>query len=78
MNTRSAKNKTTGLFTVVVTDWNGAEFFRCEFATVEAANEAAATNERRMTVAMQSPSLAPLTAAEILISDDELLAELGA
>lgn len=78
MNTRSAKNKATGLFTVVVTDWNGAEFFKGKFATVQEANEAAATNERRMTVAMQSGEVAPLSLDEILMSDDEILAELQA
>jgi hypothetical protein len=76
MHTRSAKSKETGKFTVTVWDYNGAEFFKGEFSDVFEANEAAANQERRMIVAMQSPSQAPLAMAEILMSDDELLAEL--
>ena len=77
MHTRSAKSKETGVFTVTVWDWNGAEFFKgCFFDLAEAEN-AAQTNERAMTIKMQAADAAPLTMAEILMSDDELLAELG-
>ncbi len=78
MHTRSAKNKETGKFTVTVWDWNGAEFFKGEFSDLAQADEAAATQERRMTVKMQAGDAAPLTMAELLMSDDELLAELAA
>lgn len=76
MHVRSAKSKETGKFTVTVWDYNGVEFFNGEFRDVSEANEAAANQERRMIVAMQSPSQTPLTMAEILMSDEELLAEL--
>jgi hypothetical protein len=75
---RSAKNKETGVFTVTVWDWNGAEFFKGCFFDLAEAEAAAQTQERRMTIAMQSPSQSPLTMAELLMSDDELLAELTA
>lgn len=75
MHTRSAKSKVTGKFTVVVIDWNGAEYFRGEFDTLQAADEAAAYQERAMTYQMQAPGE---TLDEILMSDDELLRELGA
>jgi hypothetical protein len=78
MHTRSAKNKTTGLFAVLCWDWNGAEFFRGQFASVQEADHAAADAERRMTLAMQRPASAPLSLDEILMSDDELLAALTA
>ena len=74
MWTRGSKSKETGLMTVVCTDWNGAEFFRGEFADLAAAEKAGQDAERRMTVQMQST---PLTLDEILMSDDELLAELA-
>jgi hypothetical protein len=78
MHTRSAKSKEAGKFTVTVWDWNGTEFFRGNFADLAEADEAAAIQERRMTVKMQSGEVAPLTMAELLMSDDELLAELTA
>lgn len=77
MHTRSAKSKSTGMFTVTVVDWNGVECFCGEFVTLVGADEAAAREERAMTVRMQNPQPA-LTMDEILMSDDELLRELGA
>lgn len=78
MHNRSAKNNETGKFTVTVWDWNNAEFFKGEFADLAEAIAAATTQERRMTIKMQSGEAAPLTLAELLMSDDELLAELTA
>lgn len=72
MWTRSAKNKTTGLMTVVCTDWNGAEFFRGEFADLSEATKAGEDAERRMTNAMNAPTdelpddIANMSAAELL------------
>lgn len=77
MHTRSAKNKATGKFTVTVTDWSGVECFRGEFADMNEADQAAQREERAMTLRMQNPQPA-LTMAEILMSDDDLLRELGA
>jgi hypothetical protein len=74
---RSAKNKETGKFAVVCTDWNGKEFFKGDFDTVETANAAGQDAERRMTLQMQAGTLAPLTAEEIALTDDEILAELS-
>lgn len=75
MWTRSAKSKETGLFTVVCTDWNGDEFFCGEFVDGVDANHAGEDAERRMTMKMQMPADA-LTLDELMMSDDELLAEL--
>ena len=77
MHTRSAKSKTTGMHTVVVTDWNGVECFRGEFANAVVADLAAEREERAMTLRMQMPA-DTLSLDEILMSDDELLRELGA
>lgn len=74
---RSAKNKETGKFTVECIDWNGAEFFRGEFDSAQEADRAGEDAERRMTMKMQIPADAP-TLDEIIMSDDELLAALGA
>ena len=71
MHTRSAKNKVTGKFLVTVTDWNGVECFRGEFDSLHDADQAAAREERLMTLRMQTPVSCDMT-------DDELLAELGA
>lgn len=76
MHIRSAKDKKTGVFTVTVWAWNGAEFFKGCFFDLAEAEAAAHTQERHMTIAMQSGAPA-LTMAEILMSDDELLAELA-
>lgn len=72
MHTRSAKNKITGKFTVVVTDWNGVECFRGEFDDMHEADRAAEREERAMTLRMQMPAI-----ADVDMTDDELLAELG-
>ena len=73
MWTRSAKNKTTGLMTVVCTDWNGVEFFRGDFTDLVEAERAGADAERRMTNAMNAPEMAePLPE----MTADELMAEL--
>jgi hypothetical protein len=77
MHTRSAKSKTTGKFTVVVADWNGAECFRGEFSDMNEADSAAEREERAMTLRMQQPPDA-LSLNDILMSDDELLAALAA
>jgi len=77
MHTRSAKNKITGKFTVVVTDWDGVECFRGEFENMVVADLAAEREERAMTLRMQNPQPA-LSLDEILMSDDDLLRELGA
>lgn len=72
MWTRSAANKTTGLMTVVCTDWNGVEFFRGEFADLVEANKAGEDAERRMTNAMNAPTdelpddIANMSAAELM------------
>lgn len=76
MHTRSAKHKITGKFTVVVTDWNGVECFRGEFDSMHEADAAAAREERVMTLRMQAPADA-LTLDDVMLSDDELLRELG-
>lgn len=92
MHTRSAKNKITGKFTVTVIDWNGVECFRGEFANMIDAERAAQREERAMTMRMQATPQAqssqrymdaiesdvPLSLDDILMSDDELLRELGA
>lgn len=70
MHTRSAKNKITGKFTVVVTDWNGVECFRGEFDDMHEADRAAEREERAMTLRM--PAI-----ADVSMTDDELLAELN-
>ena len=70
MHTRSAKNKITGKFTVVVTDWNGVECFRGEFDDMHEADRAAEREERAMTLQMPAP-------AGVDMTDDELLAELS-
>lgn len=76
---RSAKSKETGKMMVVCTDWNGAECFRGEFSDLAEANAAGQDAERRMTLRMQAgEAVTPLTLDEILMSDDELLAELAA
>jgi len=75
MHTRSAKNKVTGKFTVTVFDWNGVECYRGDFDTMQDADRAAQQEERAMTTRMQAPA-ASLSLNEILMSDDELLAEL--
>lgn len=73
MWTRSAMNRTTGLMTVVCTDWNGDEFFRGEFADLNEANRAGERAESQMTNAMHAPENAePLPE----MSDEEMLAEL--
>lgn len=77
MWTRSAANKKTGLMTVVVTDWNGAEFFRGEFANLAEANEAGQIQERRMTNAMNAV-VDDLPADIAAMSVEELMAELTA
>lgn len=89
MHTRSAKNKTTGLFTVTVIDWNGVECFRGEFADVIDAERTAQREERAMMLRMkatpngesaaryQDAIESDLSLDEILMSDDELLRELG-
>jgi len=89
MWTRSAKDKVTGLMTVVCTDWDGNVFFEGQFADFFAAEEAGKNAERQMTMAMQAKKDGTPTLAEILaemdeldsdimaMSDDELLAELG-
>ena len=71
MWTRSAANKETGLMTVICTDWNGAEFFRGEFADLHEAEAAGSNAEREMTNAMNTPE-----AVHCDLDDDELLAEL--
>lgn len=77
MHTRSAKNKETGKFTVVVTDWNGVECFRGEFDDMFEADAVAYREERAMTLRMQSG--APLVHGDFdEMSDDDLLAALGA
>jgi|TARA_R100000093_G_scaffold54325_1_gene28061 hypothetical protein len=68
---RSAADKKTGLMTVVVTDWNGDEFFRGQYSDVNEANAAGEQAEREMTNAM---NMGP--AVECDMTDDELLAEL--
>lgn len=71
MWTRSAANKVTGLMTVVVTDWNGEEFFRGDFADLHEANAAGENAEREMTNAMNAgPTI------DCDLTDDELLKEL--
>lgn len=85
MHTRSAKNKITGKFTVTVTDWNGAECFRGEFADVIEAERAASREERTMTLRMQATPdgqsavryFDAIDAGDDM-TDDELLAALGA
>lgn len=77
MHTRSAQSKTTGKFTVTVSDWKGVECFRGEFDSMVDADRAAAHEERAMTIRMQTPANAP-TLDDILMSDDELLRELTA
>lgn len=77
MWTRSAKNKTTGLMTVVCTDWNGVEFFSGEFADLAEANQAGEDAERRMTNAMNAPT-DEIPADIAAMSHEELLAELMA
>lgn len=76
MHTRSAKSKETGQFHVEVIDWNGKQFAEGWFSDLHKADQFAAEQERRMTIKMQSGDTAPLTMAEILMSDDELLAAL--
>ena len=76
MHTRSAKNKITGKFMVTVTDWNGVECYQGHFDTMHDADQAAEREERSVTVRMQSGDNV-LNLDEILMSDDELLAELG-
>jgi hypothetical protein len=76
MWTRSAQNRETGKFTVACTDWNGAEFFRGEFADGQEANRAGEDAERRMTLAMQAPALEPIPDDIAAMSNEELLAEL--
>jgi len=77
MWTRSAKNKETGLMTVVCTDWNGQEFFRGEFADLAEAEKAGADAERRMTNAMMKPT-DDLSDEIAAMSVDDLYAELMA
>lgn len=78
MHTRSAKSKETGLFTVIVWDWNGRQVFQGDFATIQEADAAAAAQERAVTLRGLTPEdLQPLTLAELLMSDDELLRELS-
>lgn len=83
MHTRSAKNKITGKFTVTVTDWNGAECFRGEFADMIAADLAAAREERAMTLRMQATPAGESAAryfdameADDTMTIDDILAEL--
>lgn len=76
MHTRSAQNKITGKFTVTVWDWNGTECFQGAFDSMHEADRAAEREERAMTLRMQAPVEA-LTLDEIMMSDDELLAELS-
>jgi hypothetical protein len=88
MHTRSAKSKITGKFTVTVSDWNGIECFRGEFVDMLDADLAASREERAMTLRMQqTPDVQSArryfdtmesSLDEILITDDELLRELGA
>jgi hypothetical protein len=74
MHTRSARNKETGTMKVEVFDYNGKLFAAGDFHNICLANDFAAASERRMMVAMNAPEA--LTLDEILMSDDELLAEL--
>lgn len=74
MWTRSAQSKETGLFTVVAYDWNGAEFFRGEFADAAEAERAGQDAERRLTLAATMPAK-PI--GEVLAELDELEAEFG-
>jgi len=73
MWTRSAACRSTGLMTVVCTDWSGKEFFTGSFYSLAEAEAAGQDAERRMTNAMNAPENAePLPE----MTDAELLAEL--
>ena len=74
MHTRSAKSKETGLFTVTVWDWKGAEYFRGEFVALADAEAVAAAKERHVTRGATAAD-APLTLDDLL-TDDELVAAL--
>lgn len=78
MHTRSARNRETGLFTVVCHDWNGNVFFEGQFADMQEADDAGADAERRMTVSMQRG--AEMTVDELFeeLDDMELLLGLSA
>lgn len=78
MHTRSAKSKVTGKFTVTVIGWDGVECFKGEFDTMQEADAAAAREERAAMLRTQAPAQAVYACSldDILMSDDELLAEL--
>lgn len=71
MHTRRAQDKITGMFTVVVYDWSGAEFFRGEFADMHEADESGHQQERVMTLRMQYLDDGPK------MSIDEITAEMA-
>lgn len=73
MHTRSARNKETGLFTVVCHDWNGNVFFEGQFADMHEADEAGSDAERRMTISMQQGPAASLDEVLEELDDIELL-----
>ncbi|QIG75321.1 hypothetical protein EVC29_092 [Rhizobium phage RHph_Y52] len=77
MWSRSAKNRETGKFTVMCTDWNGDLFFTGEFDNMVDADRAGEDAERRMTFQMQNPAARALDEIFADMSDDELLSELN-
>lgn len=81
MHTRSARNKVDGTFSVKVWDWRGNLFAEGIFTDMRQADQFAADKERLLSVRNQAEKIfspEPLTMDEILMSDDELLAELRA
>lgn len=79
MHTRSARNKVDGTFSVRVFDWNGALFSDGTFINMREADQFAAEQERKVSTLAQAKkvfSVEPLTLEELLMSDDELLAQL--
>jgi hypothetical protein len=77
MWTRSAKDKVTGLMTVVVTDYDGNVFFEGQFDNLVDAEAAGVRNERLVTNGAKASDIVP-TLEDIFseIDDDELLKEL--
>jgi len=77
MWTRSAKDKVTGLMTVVVTDYDGNVFFEGQFDNLVDAEAAGVRNERLVANGAKATDVVP-TMEDIFseIDDDELLKEL--
>lgn len=79
MWTRSAQRNPAQPVTVECWDYNGALFFKGEFATVAEADQAGRDAERRMAMAMQmDAAFGPLTEDEKNMSIEDIFAELGA